>query len=101
MLSIPTASRLGDVKEYYFSRKLKEIAQLRAEGHQILNLGIGSPDLAPPRNVLEALETDLKEELAHKYQSYVGIPELRQAWSDFYKKWYQVNLYLLQILYKI
>jgi len=92
MSRISTSSRLGDVKEYYFSRKLKEIAQLRAEGNRILNLGIGSPDLAPPQNVLDALKSDMNEELAHKYQSYVGIPELRQAWADFYQKWYQVDL---------
>lgn len=91
-MMIQTASRLGDVEEYYFSRKLREIAQMRAEGKQVLNLGIGSPDLPPAPAVIETLHEASKGAGNHGYQSYNGIPELRQAFADWYRDWFQVTL---------
>ncbi len=86
------AHRLHTVEEYYFSRKLKEVRALLSDGKPIINLGIGSPDLPPPPQVVEALNTSLSDVTAHKYQSYQGLPELRMAISDFYKKNYGVEL---------
>jgi len=86
------AKRIHTVEEYYFSRKLREVRGLVAEGKPIINLGIGSPDLQPPTVVVAALEASLHDDTAHKYQSYQGIPELRNAIADFYKKNYGVSL---------
>ena len=85
---IPTANRLHDVQEYYFSIKLKEVKSLVEQGQPIINLGIGSPDLHPPESVLSAL----KNADVHGYQSYIGIPELRQSMADFYQRFYEVSL---------
>jgi len=89
---IEVADRLHSVEEYYFSRKLKEVNLLIASGKPVINLGIGSPDLQPPQKVVEALTEGLLSPVAHKYQSYQGLPELRQAISGFYKTHYNVNL---------
>lgn len=82
---IATADRLKEVKEYYFSKKLREVGQLIASGKPIISLGIGSPDLDPPKEVIEALNTSLTDPMAHAYKSYQGIPELRTAIAGFYK----------------
>jgi len=82
------AKRLNDVKEYYFSIKLKEVRSLIEQGKPIINLGIGSPDLAPPESVINAL----KNADTHGYQSYQGLPELRKAIASFYGKNYGVSL---------
>jgi aspartate/methionine/tyrosine aminotransferase len=89
---IDVANRLHSVEEYYFSKKLREVALLRASGKPIINLGIGSPDLQPPQKVVTALTEGLSDTNAHKYQSYQGIPELREAIVGFYKEHFQVNL---------
>lgn len=89
---IKAANRMGEVKEYYFSRKLREIAQMRAEGKDVLNLGIGSPDLPPSAGVIEELQQHSSKPTSHGYQSYTGIPELRKAFSDWYQKWFDVSL---------
>lgn len=89
---IKTAGRLGAVKEYYFSVKLKEIARMRAEGKPVLNLGIGSPDLPPADGVLEELTREALYPDNHAYQPYTGIPELRQAFADWYRHYFQVDL---------
>ena len=89
---IQKAERLQSVTEYYFSRKLREVAQLRAEGKSIINMAIGNPDLPPPSEVLKALDTALNHDGVHQYQSYQGIPELRSAIAEFYSKYYNVNL---------
>ena len=89
---IQKAERLQSVTEYYFSRKLREVAQLRAEGKSIINMAIGNPDLPPPSEVLKALDTALNHDGVHQYQSYQGIPELRSAIAEFYSKHYNVNL---------
>jgi aspartate/methionine/tyrosine aminotransferase len=89
---ITTAKRLETVQEYYFSRKLKEVRQLMSEGKTIINMGIGSPDLAPHASVIEAIQNAMFDEKAHEYQSYQGLPELRQGFSDFYKNNFNVEL---------
>jgi len=89
---IQKANRLTNVKEYYFSKKLREVAELIKEGKPVINIGIGSPDLQPPSNVVEALKNTMQLETAHKYQSYQGIPELRLGIRDFYKVNYNVEL---------
>jgi len=89
---INVAERLHSVEEYYFSRKLKEVNQLIANGKPIISLGIGSPDLQPPTEVIDALTKALVSPNAHKYQSYQGLPELREGISSFYKNNYQVDL---------
>ncbi|MGH1387980.1 pyridoxal phosphate-dependent aminotransferase [Kordia sp.] len=86
------AKRIHTVEEYYFSRKLREVRGLVAAGKSIVNLGIGSPDLQPPNVVVDALEASLHDETAHKYQSYQGIPALRDAIAQFYQKNYNVSL---------
>ncbi len=91
-MSIQTAKRLETVKEYYFSTKLREVRSLIASGKPILNMAIGSPDLDPPQKVLDEIKNALFEEGAHKYQSYQGIPEFRQAIVDFYDQKYGVSL---------
>jgi aspartate/methionine/tyrosine aminotransferase len=85
-----TSSRLEGIGEYYFSQKLREIEQLNKEGKQIINLGIGSPDLAPHPDVIKVLQETSAADNVHAYQSYKGSPILRNAISSFYKKWYGV-----------
>ena len=87
-----TATRLESVKEYYFSKKLREVAGLIQQGKPILNMGIGSPDLPPHASIVEALQEGLSHPKAHMYQSYQGLPELRQAMTDFYQRNYAVDL---------
>ncbi len=87
-----TANRLHTVEEYYFSKKLREVNAMKASGAPIINLGIGSPDLAPPKTVISAITDSLKDTSAHKYQSYQGLPELRKAMANFYQTHYSVNL---------
>ena len=94
---IQPAKRTESVQEYYFSRKLKEIAQMNerkvAAGESpVINLGIGSPDGMPPAEAVEALCASACEAGNHAYQSYVGLPELRQAFADWYAEWYGVEL---------
>jgi aspartate/methionine/tyrosine aminotransferase len=89
---ITTAKRLETVQEYYFSRKLKEVRQLMSEGKPIINMGIGSPDLAPHSSVIEAIQKSLFDDKAHEYQSYQGLPELRQGFANFYKNQFDVDL---------
>lgn len=87
-----TAKRLDNVQEYYFSKKLREVAHLRAKGKNIINLGIGSPDLAPPPQVVEALNNALSSNGAHQYQPYKGIQDLREAIAGFYEEFYHRSL---------
>lgn len=87
-----TAHRLQSVKEYYFSSKLREVKQLINAGKPIINMGIGSPDLRPNQEVVQALVSSLEDQTAHQYQSYQGIPELRTAIAAFYQRHYQVSI---------
>ena len=86
------ANRIQGVEEYYFSAKLREVNRLIAEGKSILNLGIGSPDLAPDRSVIEALKFTAENEQAHGYQGYQGIPQLRAAMATYYENAFGVQL---------
>jgi aspartate/methionine/tyrosine aminotransferase len=88
---ITPAKRLDTVQEYYFSKKLREVRSLMAAGKPIINMGIGSPDLQPPTKVIEAIQGSLGDAAAHKYQSYQGLPELRNAISNFYKSKFSVD----------
>ncbi len=87
-----TAKRLEKIQEYYFSTKLKEIAGLKELGRDIINLGIGSPDLPPPQPVLQTMQEVVQRANAHQYQSYRGTKAFRKAISGFYKKYYGVNV---------
>ena len=89
---IKPADRLSVVTEYYFSRKLKEVAKLNAEGKDIISLAIGSPDMPPSKGTIDKLCETARQDDAHGYQPTMGTPELRQAMSDFYKRWYGVCL---------
>ena len=90
--NIQPADRLASVSEYYFSRKLKEVAQMNAEGKDVISLGIGSPDMPPSEETINVLCEQAKRADVHGYQPTVGIPELRQAMADWYKRWYNVDL---------
>lgn len=89
---IQGSNRLNTVEEYYFSRKLREVNLLIESGKPVINLGIGSPDLQPPTKVVSAITESLNDANAHKYQSYQGIPELRESMAQFYKEHFQVHL---------
>ena len=89
---ITTAKRIAIVEEYYFSSKLREVRNLISQGKPIINMGIGSPDMAPSKSVIEAIQNAVTDENAHQYQSYQGLPELRKGLSDFYNNNFQVAL---------
>jgi aspartate/methionine/tyrosine aminotransferase len=89
---ITIANRLNSVQEYYFSRKLREVRQLISEGKPVINMGIGSPDLAPDITVIEAMVQAMYDDKAHEYQSYQGLPELRKGMADFYANQFGVNV---------
>ena len=86
------AKRLHGIGEYYFSQKLREIDELNKQGRNVINLGIGSPDLPPHPDVIKTLQEEAAKTNVHAYQSYKGSPILRKAMSDWYKKWYGVDL---------
>ena len=89
---IVPADRVEAIKEYYFSRKLRELAKLNAEGADIISLGIGGPDRAPAEDVITTMQRELEKEGNHSYQSHNGLPELRRAFADWYKAKYGVEL---------
>ena len=89
---IKTANRIANVEEYYFSKKLAEVRGLDTPAHPVINLGIGSPDMAPTPAAINALNITAQKENSHGYQSYKGIPALRQAIQSFYKGTYDVSL---------
>ena len=91
-INIQPAERLSLVSEYYFSRKLKEVAQMNAEGMDIISLAIGSPDMPPSEKTIETLCEVASRPDTHGYQPTMGTPELRNAMADFYKRWYGVDL---------
>ena len=86
------AKRLDGIGEYYFSQKLREIDSLNKQGRDIINLGIGSPDLPPHAEVIKTLQEESAKPNVHAYQSYKGSPVLRKAISEWYKRWYNVEL---------
>lgn len=89
---ITPADRVSEIKEYYFSRKLREIARMRADGADIISLGIGGPDLPPAPSVIHTLCENARRADTHSYQPYVGIPELRKAYASWYARHYGVTL---------
>ena len=91
---VQPAGRTGSVKEYYFSKKNREIAAMNADGRTepVINLGIGSPDGRPPQAAIDTLCTSAQQDGVHAYQPYVGIPELREAYAGWYSRWYGVDL---------
>jgi len=89
---ITPADRVSSVQEYYFSKKLKEIAEMNAAGKKVINLGVGSPDLPPSRRTIDILCRHAYSPYEHGYQPYMGIPELRQGFASWYKQWYGVDI---------
>ena len=89
---INQSNRLNNVEEYYFSKKLREVSNLISSGESVINMGVGSPDMYPSQKVINAIKSSMSDPSAHKYQSYQGIPELRKAISNFYKKFFNVKL---------
>ena len=89
---ITPANRVGSVQEYYFSKKLKEVAEMNAAGKNVISLGVGSPDLPPSERTIETLREHALHADEHGYQPYVGIPELREGFARWYKRWYDVDL---------
>lgn len=90
--NIAPADRLASVNEYYFSRKLKEVAQMNAQGKDVISLGIGSPDMPPSDEAIQTLCNHAQDANGHGYQPTVGIAELRNAFAHWYKRWYDVTL---------
>ena len=86
------ADRVGNIQEYYFSRKLKEVAEMNANGKNVINLGIGSPDMPPSATAIEVLCEHAHRADEHGYQPYIGIPELREGFARWYKTWFNVDL---------
>ena len=91
-VNMQTATRLQHINEYYFSQKLREIEALNKQGKNIINLGIGNPDLPPHPDVIKTLQEESAKPNVHGYQSYKGSPVLRQAFADWYKIFYEVDL---------
>lgn len=89
---IKTSKRLKGIGEYYFSQKLREIESLNKEGKNIINLGIGSPDMPPHPEVIRVLQEESAMPSVHAYQSYKGSPVLRRAMADWYQHWFRVSL---------
>ena len=89
---IRVADRLNHIEEYYFSKKLREVKKLELDGRPIINMGIGSPDISPPKKIIKSLEKSLYQKNAHRYQSYKGTDLLRKSIQSFYKKKYNVKL---------
>lgn len=90
--TVTPARRVENVEEYYFSVKLKEVARMNESGARVINLGIGSPDLPPSAETVQALCQAAARPDTHGYQPYVGIPELRAEFARWYKRWYGVDL---------
>lgn len=90
--NITPATRVSNVQEYYFSKKLQEVAEMNAAGKNVINLGVGSPDLPPSEQTIKALCQHAHQSGEHGYQPYIGIPELRKGFAGWYKRWYDVDL---------
>lgn len=91
-MKLEVANRLNGIGEYYFSQKLREIEAMNKEGKAVINLGIGSPDLAPDAEVVRMLQAESSKPNVHAYQSYKGVAALREGIAAWYKKWYGVEL---------
>ena len=95
---IEPAEHIKSISEYYFSVKLQEVAKMNAEGKNVISLGVGSPDLPPSEGVVEELCNVASRNDVHGYQPYTGIPELKQAYANWYKKSYDVDLTTSEVL---
>lgn len=95
---IEPAEHIKNISEYYFSVKLAEVAKMNSEGRNVINLGVGSPDQPPSDSTVNALCEYAQKSDSHGYQSYTGIPELRDAFAKWYKRWYNVDLSVNEIL---
>lgn len=95
---IEPAEHIKNISEYYFSVKLAEVAKMNSEGRNVINLGVGSPDQPPSESTINALCDYAQKKDTHGYQSYTGIPELRGAFAKWYKRWYNVDLSVNEIL---
>jgi len=95
---IEPAEHVKNISEYYFSVKLAEVAQMNAQGKDVINLAVGSPDQPPSKATIDALCESARQPNVHGYQPYTGIPELRQAFADWYKRYYGVELAPEEIL---
>lgn len=91
-MEIKPSARVENIKEYYFSTKLKEVASLKAKGADVISLGIGGPDRPPHQSVIDTMVEALNQPGNHGYQPHVGVPELREGFAKWYKKWYGVEL---------
>lgn len=91
-MEIKPSQRVENIKEYYFSTKLKEVATLNAAGADVISLGIGGPDRPPHQDVIDTMVEALYVASNHGYQPHVGVPELRNGFAAWYKKWYDVDL---------
>ncbi|MDR2232353.1 MAG: aminotransferase class I/II-fold pyridoxal phosphate-dependent enzyme [Tannerella sp.] len=89
---IQPANRLSEVSEYYFSRKLQEVAAMNAAGKNVISLGVGSPDLPPSKEAIEVFCQAIQDDNAHGYQPYIGLPALREGFAEWYRTWYGVTL---------
>ena len=92
LCEIQPANRLLEVSEYYFSKKLKEVAEMNEAGKNVINLGIGSPDLPPSNEAIEVFCREVRKDDVHGYQSYTGIPALREGFAGWYRTWFDVAL---------
>ncbi len=90
--SVRPAHRVGTVQEYYFSKKLKEVAAMNAAGKRVISLGIGSPDLPPSEVAIETFRREVARPDVHGYQPYTGMSELRRGYAAWYEQWYGVTL---------
>lgn len=91
-MEIKPSQRVENIKEYYFSTKLKEVAAMNAAGADVISLGIGGPDRPPHQNVIDTMTEAVRNPDNHGYQPHVGVPQLREAFANWYKKWYGVEL---------
>ena len=92
MCNIRPADRTGCVEEYYFSKKLKEVAEMNIAGKNVINLGVGSPDMPPSKQAVERFCAEIGKDDVHGYQPYTGIPALREGFAKWYERWYGVQL---------
>ena len=88
---IRPADKVGSVEEYYFSTKLKEVAKMNVAGRNVINLGVGSPDMPPSTQVVDVFCSEIRKDDVHGYQPYTGIPVLREGFAKWYEKWYGVR----------
>ena len=98
MLNIKPAEHIKSIKEYYFSVKLAEVARMNAEGEDVISLAVGAPDRMPSEGTIDTLRELVLKTDVHAYQPYSGIPELRKAYANWYKRFYSVDLNIDEVL---